>query len=390
MSARMNNSEYIEKAKALVEAKKQYYLTLSELSRFSSDEESAYDQMQKMSHFLRSVMDYGKRGEDIPLSLFMNLGGVEDVHKEVYYSPKAFYREFLSEMLDGVSTDNAYTLFEYTRVFLLLRPFMRTVEFIKEHKFNDSNICESEMIKALLSLEEDKDNAKECLSEYLIPFSDGEKDIPKIEEAVALLMELNAIKGKSLVESIGPITTLFEKMVEWLQTYWNKELLEYLRLTDREAEILQPFIKDPELSKYIGLDRNEPIQFELPEDYFKGKYLYDSNSIGEMDKKYRDPNKLAKLINYFAEKGYIDNDINTKRTLAFRLTGMNKPDYLIEKIIWHDKPNPLCYCVKVFTDNYDKFKMMEHLFYFEAGLVNPSDKAENCKKFQKDFNSIFE
>lgn len=365
----MNNIEYIEKAKALVEAKKQYYLTLSELSRFSPDEESAYDQMQKMSHFLRTVMDYGKRGEDIPLSIIKVLGGVEDVRKEVYYSPKVFYREFLSEMLEGVSTDNAYTLFEYSRVFLLLRPFMRTVEFIKEHKFNDSTICESEMIKALLSLEEDKDNAKECLSEYLIPFSDGEKDIPKIEEAVALLMEMNAIKGKSLVESIGPITTLFEKMVEWLQTYWNKELLEYLRLTDREAEILQPFIKDPELSKYIGLDRNEPIQFELPEDYFKGKYLYDSNSIGEMDKKYRDPNKLAKLINYFAEKGYIDNDINTKRTLAFRLTGMNKPDYLIEKIIWHDKPNPLCYCVKVFTDNYDKFKMMEHLFYFEAGLV---------------------
>ena len=267
----MNNIEYIEKAKALVEAKKQYYLTLSELSRFSPDEESAYDQMQKMSHFLRTVMDYGKRGEDIPLSIIKILGGVEDVRKEVYYSPKVFYREFLSEMLEGVSTDNAYTLSEYSRVFLLLRPFMRTVEFIKEHKFNDSTICESEMIKALLSLEEDKDNAKECLSEYLISFSDGEKDIPKIEEAVALLMELNAIKGKSLVESIGPITTLFEKMVEWLQTYWNKELLEYLRLTDREAEILQPFIKDPELSKYIGLDRNEPIQFELPEYYFKGK-----------------------------------------------------------------------------------------------------------------------
>ena len=59
----MNNIEYIEKAKALVEAKKQYYLTLSELSRFSPDEESAYDQMQKMSHFLRTVMDYGKGGK---------------------------------------------------------------------------------------------------------------------------------------------------------------------------------------------------------------------------------------------------------------------------------------------------------------------------------------
>ena len=32
----MNNIEYIEKAKALVEAKKQYYLTLSELSRQSN------------------------------------------------------------------------------------------------------------------------------------------------------------------------------------------------------------------------------------------------------------------------------------------------------------------------------------------------------------------
>ena len=95
--------------------------------------------------------------------------------------------------------------------------------------------------------------------------------------------------------------------------------------------------------------------FILPDDYFE--QLSDScericiDDIKEIIKK-QGVQKFYEFIDYIAEQEYIENDIQTKKSFAYRLTGRHKPDNLLKKIEWNtDKDSGsyrLYYIVKQF------------------------------------------
>lgn len=74
--------------------------------------------------------------------------------------------------------------------------------------------------------------------------------------------------------------------------------------------------------------------FILPDDYFE--QLSDScericiDDIKEIIKK-QGVQKFYEFIDYIAEQEYIENDIQTKKSFAYRLTGRHKPDNLLKK-----------------------------------------------------------
>lgn len=92
----------------------------------------------------------------------------------------------------------------------------------------------------------------------------------------------------------------------------------------------------------------------------------DDEYIGIINKEYRNPKAIANLINYLAETYKIDNDIATKKSFAFRLTGRLRPkdDEFVRVIHWKTEDiSKLFYiCKKLYPygpkggGKYDKMK----------------------------------
>ena len=121
-----------------------------------------------------------------------------------------------------------------------------------------------------------------------------------------------------------------------------------------------------------GLEKNDGKYFSLPDDfydlkidfkhsseYFNGpKFVLSADTI----------DSFTNLINYIADNNYIDNSIEIKRTLVYRLTGRWRPEGELKTIYWNDhRKYPLslvylvCYGFDPTEDKYDR--MME---FFEV------------------------
>lgn len=77
--------------------------------------------------------------------------------------------------------------------------------------------------------------------------------------------------------------------------------------------------------------------FSLPNNLFEMPSVNnDDEYIGIINEEYRNPKAIANLINYLAETYKIDNDIATKKSFAFRLTGRLRPkdDEFVRVIHW--------------------------------------------------------
>jgi len=121
-----------------------------------------------------------------------------------------------------------------------------------------------------------------------------------------------------------------------------------------------------------GLKRNDGKHFSLPDDfydlkidfkhsseYFNGpKFILSADTI----------DSFTNLINYIADINYIENTIETKRTLVYRLTGRWRPEGELKVIYWDDRRKYglslvylVCYGFDSTDDKYDR--MME---FFEV------------------------
>ena len=95
-------------------------------------------------------------------------------------------------------------------------------------------------------------------------------------------------------------------------------------------------------------EHNDQEEIILPDEIFKQRPTEDkSEYIGQLQVHDQDiARKLNDLITFLAERGYIDNTIENKRSLAYRFTGRNKPQKLVKVIQWKDKMNDLVYIMK--------------------------------------------
>lgn len=203
-------------------------------------------------------------------------------------------------------------------------------------------------------------------------FKEQPKDNPAINvnnflETASSVYEKNSNYGvdatncEELSEEIYKINNDPEKSETNLQSILNvtKEFLKSILMDERfgpsnakEQKVLNRILENP---KYAGL-YNEILdelkqEFILPDGYFDEPGnetervciddIKDSIKVGQ---------RFQDFINYVAEEGYIDNDILTKQSFAYRLTGRCRPDNLIEQIEWNTDKDPgshfLYYIVK--------------------------------------------
>jgi hypothetical protein len=139
----------------------------------------------------------------------------------------------------------------------------------------------------------------------------------------------------------------------------------------------------------------------IPDNYYELRP--DINNIDEyfdtefFEEKWREKGieHFADLINYIARVGYIPDDDEYKAMLAYRLTGLNRPDEL-KKIPWSgksskDSPLELYYLVKKWVkQNHKKNPQCKDFFVGPHWIKNPSSRVKDCnRQFQRKLNFLF-
>ena len=114
-------------------------------------------------------------------------------------------------------------------------------------------------------------------------------------------------------------------------------------------------------------DSVEDETFTLPDNYFSGispstnrKEYFTSTLWGDKCC----VEDFVDLINYIADRGFIENNKATKQLLAFRLTGRLRPDGELPKIKWNGKAAKGADCIFLLkcTDAKPKYPKMKEFF----------------------------
>ena len=139
----------------------------------------------------------------------------------------------------------------------------------------------------------------------------------------------------------------------------------------------------------------------IPDDYFdmhpdKQREEYFDRELFVEKYKNMGLDRFAELINYLAEEGCVPNDDQTKALLAYRLTGLNRPPGILQKIHWKgikDEKSPLelYYLVKHWVKhNHAKNRQCKMFFIGPEWKEKPSTKAKDCcTDFQSELRDLY-
>lgn len=398
MNVRMKESEYIEKAKALVEAKKQYYATLSELSQLTPDEEKDYAEGQPLYNFLKLLIEYRDKNEKVPLSLLgKTLGDSKPTKNEKYYTPKEAYETFLCTAIDVSNTtlDEALVFFENVQSMMLVQPIGRVMRCIFEFHTNKRYDIKVDEIRAYLSFvnKEDATIIEECITDYMVSKLGDEVNayITHIEDISKLIVEVQNFAVMQPNEAWQFGQTVFTKIAEYVELAYN-ELFKNVRLSAKEQEILQPLLNNSFLIQY---SKNGGIQnksmFVLPDDMFNN-YMPDFTVMfgNSLESKFKNPSSLSELINYLGRNNYIDDDLTVKENLAYHITGVNRPNKQLETIVWHGDTKNLFWLCKQMFGKYAPMKKVIDALDDPDFKKRSGEYAERpTEEFKKMFNSLF-
>lgn len=105
---------------------------------------------------------------------------------------------------------------------------------------------------------------------------------------------------------------------------------------------------DSELVLQMASEGSNGEAFTLPGDYFESESnMNDRLCTADVKTviKQQGVDVFKEFINYIANEGYIENNAQTKRSFAYRLTGRCRPDDLVERIEWKTDKDPKSYCL---------------------------------------------
>lgn len=302
-----------------------------------------------------------------------------DAKEEVSINPE------LMAMLD--------LLYAYAVEFGVCLPFGRLHFTVTLEKAGIKELCQKEKLEqynedvsALLCCGEDKDLIKDIIDDLTIDLGGDRGDVDKIINPCFDM--ISSLKEVNLSSVIGSGVALVHEMLQDVFMYIKGEDPIVGILNDKEKKafdsiIHQPFM-EPVINKMMEAIKEEAEQdsvedetFTLPDNYFSGispstnrEEYFESDFWGD---KYYVENFVA-LINYIANRGFIENNKATKQLLAFRLTGRLRPDGELPKIRWKGKAAKGADCAFLMkcTDAKSKFSQMRE--FFEADF--PKDNKE--------------
>ena len=133
----------------------------------------------------------------------------------------------------------------------------------------------------------------------------------------------------------------------------------------------------------------------LPDNFFdqKNRKQEETGCIGELRQCIIDAGvkRLCGIINFVAERGYVDNTDDNKKNFAFKITGFC-PEYAVngeEQINWHGHTHIVSFIIKNFYDGGKIWKNAERLICLDHGKKFYHQGELTARDNDKDFKEIF-
>lgn len=283
-------------------------------------------------------------------------------------------------------------LYAYAVEFGVCLPFERLHFTVALEKAGIKELCQKEKLEqynedvsALLCCGEDKDLIKDIIDDLTIDLGGDRGDVDKIINPCFDM--ISSLKEVNLPSIIGSGVALVREMLQDVFMYIKGEDPIVGMLNDKEKKafdsiIHQPFM-EPVINKMMEAIKEEAEQnsvedetFTLPDNYFSGTSLstnqeeYLTSIFWENKSCVED---FVDLINYIADRGFIENNKATKQLLAFRLTGRLRPDGELPKIKWNGKAAKGADCAFLMkcSDAKSRFSQMKE--FFEADFPKDND-----------------
>ena len=299
-------------------------------------------------------------------------------------------------------------LYAYAVEFGVCLPFGRLHFTVALEKAGIKELCQKEKLEqynedvsALLCCGEDKDLIKDIIDDLTIDLGGDRGDVDKIINPCFDM--ISSLKEVNLPSIIGSGVALVREMLQDVFMYIKGEDPIVGMLNDKEKKafdsiIHQPFM-EPVINKMMEAIKEEAEQnsvedetFTLPDNYFSG--ISPSTNLKEYFTKTLWGNKccvedFVDLINYIADRGFIENNKATKQLLAFRLTGRLRPDGELPKIKWNGKAAKGADCIFLLkcTDAKPKYPKMKE--FFEADFPTKYFANNASVRFMEKLHELF-
>ena len=287
-------------------------------------------------------------------------------------------------------------------------PFGRLHFTVTLEKAGIKELCQKEKLEqynedvsALLCCGEDKDLIKDIIDDLTIDLGGDRGDVDKIINPCFDM--ISSLKEVNLPSIIGSGVALVREMLQDVFMYIKGEDPIVGMLNDKEKKafdsiIHQPFM-EPVINKMMEAIKEEAEQnsvedetFTLPDNYFSGispstnrKEYFTSTLWGDKCC----VEDFVDLINYIADRGFIENNKATKQLLAFRLTGRLRPDGELPKIKWNGKAAKGADCIFLLkcTDAKPKYPKMKE--FFEADFPTKYFANNASVRFMEKLHELF-
>ena len=248
---------------------------------------------------------------------------------------------------------------------------------------------------------EDKDLIKDIIDDLTIDLGGDRGDVDKFINPCFDM--ISSLKEVNLPSVIGNGVALVREMLQDVFMYIKGEDPIVGMLNDKEKKafdsiIHQPFM-EPVINKMMETIKEEAEQdsvedetFTLPDNYFSGispstnrKEYFTSTLWGDKCC----VEDFVDLINYIADRGFIENNKATKQLLAFRLTGRLRPDGELPKIKWNGKAAKGADCIFLLkcTDAKPKYPKMKE--FFEADFPTKYFANNASVRFMEKLHELF-
>ena len=287
-------------------------------------------------------------------------------------------------------------------------PFGRLHFTVTLEKAGIKELCQKEKLEqynedvsALLCCGEDKDLIKDIIDDLTIDLGGDRGDVDKIINPCFDM--ISSLKEVNLSSLFGSGVAIVSEMLQDVFMYIKGEDPIVGMLNDKEKKafdsiIHQPFM-EPVINKMMEAIKEEAEQnsvedetFTLPDNYFSGispstnrKEYFTSTLWGDKCC----VEDFVDLINYIADRGFIENNKATKQLLAFRLTGRLRPDGELPKIKWNGKAAKGADCIFLLkcTDAKPKYPKMKE--FFEADFPTKYFANNASVRFMEKLHELF-
>ena len=273
-------------------------------------------------------------------------------------------------------------------------------------------------LKAILNSGEEAYLVRDCLSDLSIELGGDRKDLDTVANIYA---ETQGIYAKIEDDNLDSdtwlrteVSTKAQSLLESPENLLGDIVLFKLgydilcdKLSEKEKEAFDLILNQPFVEPIITdmINRTTIVQqketsevkiFTLPDNFFNGQPTSSNKAEYLGGLRFFSGTNVAKfveMINYIADRGFIENNYETKRLLAFRLTGRMRPEGELPKIQWFGGASKGADCLFLMKCSDSKKKYFQMRQFFDADFPAPEKTSSTVHSagwdFMRKLNELF-